>query len=226
MLPQLSALYERNLFESVIPFWLLHSLDQEHGGYFTCLDRDGSVYDTRKYVWLNGRQVWTFSRLYNSVERRREWLNAARLGAEFLRKHVFDEQGRCYFSLTREGKPSFYQRKPYAGVFVMLGFLEYAKASGDPWYQAKAEELFERIPEWIADSRLLSRPSLEGALAYSQLADIYVMCAMALELNHEPTLRECIDKIRMHYEPAHQLLYESAAIDPARRREFPDGRLI
>ncbi len=226
MLRQLSSLYEQNLFESVIPFWLLHSLDTEHGGYFTCLDRDGSIYDTRKYVWLNGRQVWTLSRLYNTVERRPEWLDAARLGAEFLRKHVFDEQGRCYFSLARDGKPSFYQRKPYAGVFVMLGFLEYAKASGDPWYRAKAEELFRKIPEWTADPRLLGRPALEGGLAYSQLADIYVMCSMALELDHEPTLSDCLQKIRLHYEPAHHLLYESATIDPARRREFPDGRLI
>ena len=65
MLKELKQRYETTLFDSVMPFWLDHSLDKEHGGYFTCLDRDGAVYDTSKYVWLQGRQVWTLSRLYN-----------------------------------------------------------------------------------------------------------------------------------------------------------------
>jgi N-acylglucosamine 2-epimerase len=226
MLTALRSTYEQNLFESVIPFWLRHSLDREYGGYFTCLDRDGSVYDTRKYVWLNGRQVWTFSRLYNEVERRPEWLEAARLGAEFLRAHVFDPRGRCYFSLSRDGRATFYQRKPYGAVFVMLGFLEYAKASGDVWYRAKAEELFEDVQRWIADPALLDRPVLEGGIAYSQLADVYVLCAMALELNRTDVLRQCLERIRLHFVAGRHLLHESATVDPALRCEYPDGRLI
>jgi len=226
MLDDLRAQYEQELFESVIPFWIRHSLDREQGGYFTCLDREGTVYDSRKYVWLNGRQVWTMARLYNTVERRPEWLDAARLGTEFLRAHAFDPQGRCYFSLTREGLPSFYQRKPYAGLFVMLGFLEYARATGDEWYEAKARELFAKVRGWIADPVSLGRPALAGGVAYSQLADIYAMCAMALELEDDATLDACLAAIGQHYEPSHQLLYETCALDPARRREFPDGRLI
>ena len=226
MLRGLRARYEEDLFDSVIPFWLRHSLDREQGGYFTCLDRDGAVYDTRKYIWLNGRQVWTLARLYNSVEPRPEWLDAARLGAEFLRAHAFDEKGRCYFSLTRDGQPSFYQRKPYAGVFVMLGFIEYAKASGDAWYRAKAEQLFEDVQRWIADARLLDRPALAGGVAYSQLADIYVLCSMALELDRDDKLRESTDRIGHHFEPAERLLLETAALDPKLRRAYPDGRLI
>ncbi|MGC4055167.1 MAG: AGE family epimerase/isomerase [Paludibaculum sp.] len=198
MWKRLKEQYEENLYGSVLPFWLRHSLDREHGGYFTCLDAQGAVYDTRKYIWLNGRQVWTLSRLYNQVEHRPEWLEAARLGAEFLRRHAFDEKGRCYFSLTREGLPSFYQRKPYAGLFVMLGFSEYAKATGDEWYQAKAEELFVKVQEWIADARLLDRPALAGGVAYSNLADIYAICSMA---QHGPAGRAS----RLHCEDPHPL---------------------
>lgn len=226
MLKDLRGLYEENLFESVIPFWMKHSLDQKHGGYFTCLDREGAVYDPRKYVWLNGRQVWTLSRLYNEVAPRQEWLDAARLGAEFLRDHAFDAQGRCYFSLTREGEPSFFQRKPYAAVFVALGFSEYAKATGDATYHDKAIELFGKVREWIADSSLLGRPAMAGGVAYSQLADIYVVCSLALELHRADALPWCLEQIKMHYEPSRQLLYENAAIDPALRRTYPDGRLI
>ncbi len=55
--------------DSVLPFWLEHSQDKTYGGYFSCLDRDGSVYDTDKFIWLQGREVWLFSMLCNKVEK-------------------------------------------------------------------------------------------------------------------------------------------------------------
>ena len=114
MLQTYSARYREELLERVIPFWLNHSLDREHGGYFTCLTREGAVYDSRKYVWLQGRAVWMLSKLYNEVEPRTDWLDAARLILDFLRRHGRDAQGRYYFSLARDGRPSFFQRKPYS----------------------------------------------------------------------------------------------------------------
>jgi N-acylglucosamine 2-epimerase len=78
MIDELKERYRRNLFESVIPFWERHSLDGEHGGQLHCLTRDATVFDTRKYVWMQGRAVWMFSKLYNDVEKRPEWLKAAR----------------------------------------------------------------------------------------------------------------------------------------------------
>ena len=57
--------------------------DPEHGGFFSCFDRQGTLYDTTKYVWLQGRFVWMFARIYNSVEEPRpEWLEASRRGVE------------------------------------------------------------------------------------------------------------------------------------------------
>jgi N-acylglucosamine 2-epimerase len=44
--------YRRALLEDVIPFWERNSVDRECGGYFTCLGRDGTVFDTDKFVWL------------------------------------------------------------------------------------------------------------------------------------------------------------------------------
>ena len=99
---QLACLNRDELLENVVPFWLTHSQDERYGGYFTCLDRGGDVYDTDKFVWLQGRQVWLFSMLYNQVEKRPEWLECAVQGAEFLRKHGHDGNYNWYFSLTRE----------------------------------------------------------------------------------------------------------------------------
>ena len=51
----MSKIWHRDLFGNVIPFWEKHSLDREHGGYFTCCDRDGAVLDDSKYTWLQAR---------------------------------------------------------------------------------------------------------------------------------------------------------------------------
>ena len=87
---KLARQYESELLDNVLPFWLEKSQDKECGGYFTCLDRDGSVFDTDKFVWLQGREVWMFAFLCNELGKRDEWLECATLGAEFLKKHGHD----------------------------------------------------------------------------------------------------------------------------------------
>jgi hypothetical protein len=83
----LAEKYRKELYDSVLPFWLQKSQDLEYGGYFSCLNRDGSVYDTDKFVWLQGREIWMFSMLCNQVEKKPEWLACAEQGAEFLAKY-------------------------------------------------------------------------------------------------------------------------------------------
>ncbi|MBW7998350.1 MAG: N-acylglucosamine 2-epimerase, partial [Candidatus Glassbacteria bacterium] len=117
------------LLNNVLPFWLKYSLDTECGGYFNCLDRDGSVYDTTKHMWLQSRMVWMFSRLYNEFGGRAEWLDAARLGLEFITRHGVTPDGRVYFSLTREGRPVFIQRKLFSECFYSMALDEYARAT-------------------------------------------------------------------------------------------------
>ena len=75
--------YKTELLENVLPFWLNNSQDLTFGGYHTCLDRQGNVYDTDKFIWLQGRQVWMFSLLYNNVEKRREWLDCVSRAESF-----------------------------------------------------------------------------------------------------------------------------------------------
>ena len=45
-----SELYHGELVKNVLPFWLQHSKDEANGGYFTCLDQQGKVYDTDKFM--------------------------------------------------------------------------------------------------------------------------------------------------------------------------------
>ena len=55
--------YDDTLTKDVIPFGENHAIDKQYGGYFTSLDRDGSVYDTTKYMWMQWRIVDMFAAL-------------------------------------------------------------------------------------------------------------------------------------------------------------------
>lgn len=233
MLKELAQRCRRELNESVIPFWLRHSLDREYGGYFTALARDGSIYDTRKYMWLQGREIWMFARLYNQWERRQEYLEAAALGAGFIRRHCYDPQGRVYFSLTREGAPIAYQRKPFSASFVMLGFLEYGLATGDSKYVGEAEELFWKIVRWIEDPVLMGRLPAPGSAKVSVLAHEMILMSMAMELlavKDDPKIRavlaSAVKNTQLHYDPDRRILLEMASLDGSSLRSSPDGRLF
>ncbi len=136
----LSIQYRDELLENVIPFWLNHSQDKDYGGYFSCLDRQGNVYDTDKFIWLQGRQVWMFSMLYNSFDKRSKWLDCAIQGGEFLRKFGHDGNLNWYFSLTREGKPIIEPYNIFSYTFAAMAFGQLSKATGNEEYAEIAKK--------------------------------------------------------------------------------------
>lgn len=232
ILPGLAAKYQANLLDSVIPFWVRHSVDWKQGGYFTCLERDGTVYDPRKYVWLQGRQIWIFSRLYNQVEQRPEWLEIAAHGMRFLLGHARDAQGRYYFRLARDGRPSFFQRKPYAAVFAVMALAEYARTGAGSEYRDAAVGLFWQVIEWIRQPALLGREALPGQPSFQSLGDSIVIAKMALEIADfdldsrlGPLMEACLDEALLHHEPERDVLLEFRGGGPEARL-YPEGRLF
>lgn len=233
-LEKLKSIYRKNLSQSVIPFWLNNSPDWENGGTFSCLDKDGTVYDTKKYVWLVGRSVWMFSRLYNEFEKNSKYLDIATLGVTYLQKYGKDKFGRYYFSLTNDGKPWFYQRKPYSAVFTMLAYLEYYKASGKEEYKEKAVQLFWKINDWIEDSTKLGRPVMEGVPPMSNLANVMVLASMVVELaeiDNDPKyfeiMRIALEGCKMHYNTELKILLENVPFDSETDiKQWPEGRIF
>lgn len=142
---QYAALYQKELLENIIPFWTKHSKDEKNGGFFTCLDQYGAVYDTDKFMWLQGRQVWLYSMLYNNVEPRQEWLDMALHGARFMQQHGRDENGAWYFSLTAEGKPLVQPYNIFSDCFASMGFGALHKATANEQYRTIAKDTFMSI---------------------------------------------------------------------------------
>lgn len=177
-----AAEYYSELLDRVIPFWERHSPDHEYGGYLTCLERDGAVFDTDKFVWLQARQVWMFSHLYRTVDRRRDWLELAALGADFLLRHGRAESGDWYFSLLQDGTPLVEPYNIFSDCFAAMAMAEYAAVSDSEEAATTARRSWRRVQERSAHPKGRwakavngSRPTLTMSLPMIQLnmADVF-----------------------------------------------------
>jgi len=143
-LEELRDTYRAGLLSDCVPFWLRHGLDREHGGVFTCLDRDGSRYDSDKSVWFQGRFGWLLGTLCTEVEPRAEWLAGSRSCVKFLERHCFDTDGRMFFIVTKDGRPVRKRRYVFSEMFAAMAFAAYAAAADDRARAAAALDVFER----------------------------------------------------------------------------------
>jgi len=141
-LKELESFYSDQLLKDTVPFWFPRSIDHECGGYLFMRDHDGALIDTDKAVWIQGRACWLLATLYNTVEQKEEWLEGARIGYEFLKKHCFDANGKMYFHVDRIGNPIRMRRYFFSETFAAIAFAAYAKATGDTDIAAEARELF------------------------------------------------------------------------------------
>ena len=145
---QLLATYRDGLLNDTLPFWLEHSPDEEYGGFITALDRDGSVIDTDKSIWHQGRFTWLLAELYNNVEPRDEWLELAVSGGRFMQQHCFDpSDGRMWFHVTRSGDPIRKRRYAFTESFAAIAFGELARATSDSTYEELARSCFRRFAD-------------------------------------------------------------------------------
>lgn len=160
-----SALYRADLTGNILPFWLEHGLDRKHGGIYTCLDREGKLMDPTKSVWFQGRFAFVCCFAYNQVERRSEWLDAARQTLDFIEQHCFDENGRMYFEVAADGTPLRMRRYVFSESFAAIAMAEYALATGNQAYAEKALKIFKDMRRFLTTPGLLEPkylPSVEA----------------------------------------------------------------
>ena len=91
-LQQWSASYKADLVDNIMPFWMEHGMDYKHGGVYTCLDRDGSLIDTTKSVWFQGRFGFIAAFAYNNIEKNPEWLAASKSCIDFIESQCYNLQ--------------------------------------------------------------------------------------------------------------------------------------
>ncbi|MCK5316196.1 MAG: AGE family epimerase/isomerase, partial [Anaerolineales bacterium] len=152
---ELIAIYRDGLLGDTLPFWINHCVDRDYGGFTICLDRDGTIIDTDKGMWSQGRFSWLLSHLYNTVEKRDEWLDLAKHGIDFIRRYGFDEDGRMFFHVTRDGRPIRKRRYISTEVFGVAALAEYGRAANDDQAIQEALDLYKLIIRYLTTPGLL-----------------------------------------------------------------------
>lgn len=193
---ELIAVYRDGLLHDTIPFWFPRSIDFEGGGYITSLDQDGSILQTDKPVWFQGRIAWLLATLYETVEKRAEWLEWSRHGVDFLTKHCFDSDGRMFFSVTREGKPLRKRRYLFSECFAVIAFAAYGNATGSRAYVERALSLFQLIQKYHSTPGLLPPKVIPETRKLKGLAMPMMLMVTAQELRKaidDPGCTEAID---------------------------------
>ena len=225
--------YADALTGDVIPFWLRHSPDRQCGGYFTCMDRDGTVFDTDKFVWLQARQVWMFSRFFNEMEPREEFLQTARLGADFLLEHGRDPEGDWYFALDRAGRPLVQPYNIFSDCFAAMALAEYGRAAARPDIAAKAVQTFQRIQQRRDNPKGRYNKLVPGARPMLSLALPMILLNAAQELESAVpgfdaacAARGNLDLVMdLFVDRREGLIFEHVAPDGTHPDTF-DGRLV
>ena len=204
------------LLGNIMPFWMEHGLDRVHGGVYTCLDRDGTLMDSTKSVWFQGRFAYILSHAYNHVEKNHEWLTAAKSTIEFFERHCFDPRGKMYFEVAADGTPLRMRRYLFSECFAAMAMAEYAfamrpsrqrdptvrRSRGDrptdaaEQYAGKAVTLFKRILSFMGDPAI-TPPKYEPTMASQDhsLTMILINVAMTLkQVSDDPALDAQIDE--------------------------------
>ena len=230
---QLAQQYKSELLDRVMPFWMEKSIDKEFGGYFTCLERDGEVFDTDKFIWLQGREVWMLSTLYSKVEKRQEWLDAAIQGAEFLKKYGHDGNLNWYFALDREGHPLVEPYNIFSYTFAVIAFGQLSIATGNQEYADIAKKTFDIVLSKVDNPKGRWSKAAPGARALKSFALPMILCNVALEIESlldkdflDKTIETCVHEVMdVFYRPELGLIVEHLGTNNE-MVDCMDGRLL
>lgn len=182
---------------------------------------------------MTGRQIWMFSHLYNRYEANPQWLEIARLGAEFMSQHGFKADGSMHFRLGRDGTPKAQVLSKYTEVFAAIGLAEYSKAANDKALWQKAVAMYERLMPKLAkldDTPLLGYP-LEATFSLHakqmcKMTVAYVYYALSGDARFCDDLKDAADTIiTKHWKPDLNALLENVAEDGSAMLDLPEGRM-
>ena len=144
-LAQCAARYQEDLKENILPFWMKYGYDRKHGGVYTCVDRDGTLMDTTKSVWFQGRFGYIMARAAGMPGADPQWLEASKSAIDFIEKYCIDTDGHMFFTVTEDGRPVQKRRYVFSECFAVMAMAEYSVASGDRSYADKAAAMFRNM---------------------------------------------------------------------------------
>lgn len=131
-LAELREDYRRRLFDEYLPFWENGAFDKQYGGVICELNDDGTVADDIKNTWYQGRGMWTYSFLYNNLDKNQKWIDRAATIHKFAVDKVYAGDGKWLVKTKRDGTViDGVQSSIYESLFLAEGLSQYYRATGD-----------------------------------------------------------------------------------------------
>jgi N-acylglucosamine 2-epimerase len=200
---RLINVYQDGLLNDTLPFWIPRAIDREHGGYLNSLNEDGTLLQTDKAVWFQGRFAWLLATLHQTVEPRPEWLELSKHGIDFINRHCFDTDGRMFFTVTREGKPLRKRRYCFSEAFAVIALAAYGRAANDERCRQQALELFRLMLKYHTTPGLLPPKVNPQTRPMKGMAMPMILMAVAQELRKavdDPICTEVINRSIAEFE--------------------------
>ncbi|MGC9946294.1 MAG: AGE family epimerase/isomerase [Bryobacteraceae bacterium] len=143
-----AAQFRRELTSNILPFWMRHTVDREHGGFHGAIDCDLRVNARApRAAVINARILWTFSAAARVLGGA-----AYRETADWAYDYIVDkfwdkEYGGVYWMLDYQGNAISDRKQIYAQAFAAYGMAEYFRATGRVESLEYAQKLYELIEE-------------------------------------------------------------------------------
>jgi N-acylglucosamine 2-epimerase len=213
---ELLEFFDDHLRSQVMPFWLQNCIDTEYGGINNIVADDGTVLSTDKFLWSQGRALWTFSGLFTRLDGDKKWLEIAKTIADFIKAYGRTSEGEWVFKLHRNGSVAEAPKSIYVDAFVATGMIEYARATGDQDATDLAIEIYRRTSKLLTDHSSLPTaphpipdglqshgPSMIFAYIYHELG---ILTGDDEILDRAYQLAEIV--MTQHLKPEDEILYE------------------
>jgi N-acylglucosamine 2-epimerase len=150
-LAELRDLYKRILLDECIPFWFENGVDHDLGGFYSTVNRDGSLSGTAKRGWQQGRGIYIFARCYNTFRRDPRFLEVSQKGRDFALRFGRDSAGDWVANLSSEGEVIEGPVSIFSDIYMAHGLAELFKADGEQQNLDVALETCRRIQDRITD---------------------------------------------------------------------------
>lgn len=142
----------REISNNILPFYLAHAIDHQHGGFYGYIGNDLTIKpEAPKSLIQHTRMLWTFS-IAHRVLGNPVYLDIAGRAYDYLLAHFWDDKkGGLFWLLDHMGQPLDTRKLTYGQAFGIYGFSEYYLATGHSPALSKAIDLFHLLEKHIYD---------------------------------------------------------------------------
>ncbi|MFV0417435.1 MAG: AGE family epimerase/isomerase [Dysgonomonas sp.] len=155
--------FKEVLTDNILSFWIDKMQDDTNGGFYGCIDGNDTLHpQANKGAILNARILWTFSAAYR-ILKKTEYLAMAQRAFDYITSYFIDKTyGGAYWELDYRGNPVNTKKQTYVQGFMLYGFSEFYRATGNERAFELAKDFFFLI-EKCHDNELGGYPE-----AYTQ----------------------------------------------------------